>query len=57
VTVDAALLALYAKDDSHRAPAPSGAFSGAAGGSVCGDLVRVSVVIADGVIDAVTFDA
>ena len=57
MTVDAALLALYAKDDSHRAPAPSGAFSGAAGGSVCGDLVRVSVVIADGVIDAVTFDA
>jgi tRNA-uridine 2-sulfurtransferase len=36
---------------------PDGAFTGAAGGSVCGDLVRVSSVIADGVIDAVTFEA
>ena len=36
---------------------PAGAFTGAAGGAPCGDLVRLSVVIEDGVIDAVTFDA
>jgi len=55
--MDAALVAHYAGDSSRRGPAPDGALTGAAGGSVCGDLVRVSVVIADGVIDAVTFDA
>jgi len=57
VTVDAALLALYAKDDSHRAPRALGAFSGAAGAPCAAISFRVSVVIADGVIDAVTFDA
>jgi len=55
--VDAALLANFAGDDSRRGPAPDRAFSGAAGGSVCGDLVRVSIVLCDGAIDAVTFDA
>ena len=33
----------YLSDDSRRGPAPDGAFSGAAGGAPCGDLVRVSL--------------
>ncbi len=55
--MDAALLAHYAGDDSRRGAAPDGAFTGAAGGSVCGDLARLSILIAGGAIDAVTFDA
>ncbi len=55
--MDAALLTHYAGDDSRRGPVPGGAFTGAAGGSACGDLVRVSILIAGGAIDAVTFDA
>jgi tRNA-uridine 2-sulfurtransferase len=55
--MDTAVLEHYAGDVSRRGPAPDDAFTGAAGGAPCGDLVRVSIVIADGVIDAVTFDA
>jgi tRNA-specific 2-thiouridylase len=55
--VDAALLAQYAADGSRRGPAPHHAFSGAAGGAACGDLVRVSIVIESAAIQAVTFDA
>ncbi|MFL5891138.1 MAG: tRNA 2-thiouridine(34) synthase MnmA [Solirubrobacterales bacterium] len=55
--MDAALLAQYAGDDSRRAPAPEGAFTGAAGGAPCGDLVRVSIVVDGGRIADVTFDA
>src|SRR4051795_11146846 len=32
-------------------------FSGAAGGAACGDLVRVSVRVVDGVVDEAGFDA
>src|SRR5881392_3114880 len=32
-------------------------FAGAAGGAACGDLVRVSVEVSDGVITAAGFDA
>lgn len=55
--MDAALLANYARDDSRRGVAPDGSFTGAAGGAPCGDLVRLSIVIADGLIRRVTFDA
>jgi tRNA-uridine 2-sulfurtransferase len=54
--MDAALLAHYARDASRRGPAPDGAFTGAAGGAPCGDLVRISLAIEDGRIEAVTFD-
>src|SRR5512144_1545061 len=47
----------YLRDESRRGAAPEGGFTGAAGGAACGDLVRLSIVIEDGVIDAVTFDA
>jgi tRNA-uridine 2-sulfurtransferase len=55
--VDAALLAQYASDDSRRAPAPEAAFTGAAGGAPCGDLIRLSLLLEDGRIAGVTFDA
>src|SRR3954454_10194989 len=54
--MDAALLDSYLADDSRRGPAPAGAFSGAAGGAPCGDLVRVSIVVQGGRIVAATFD-
>ena len=38
----------YLSDDSRRGPAPEGAFSGAAGGPACGDLVRVSLAVERG---------
>ncbi|MGH2967326.1 MAG: iron-sulfur cluster assembly scaffold protein, partial [Solirubrobacterales bacterium] len=47
----------YLRDDSRRGPAPNGAFSGAAGGAPCGDLVRVSLAIAEGRVAAASFDA
>ncbi len=55
--MDADLLADYAREDSRRAPAPAGAFTGAAGGAPCGDLLRLSLAVAGGVIRRVTFDA
>jgi tRNA-uridine 2-sulfurtransferase len=42
---------------SHRGPEPDGAFTGSAGGAVCGDLIRISLVVRAGAIDRVTFDA
>ena len=42
---------------SHRGPAPDGAFSGAAGGSACGDLARISLSVDGGRIAAASFDA
>ena len=50
-------LAHYLDRADRSAPPPPGAFSGAAGGAPCGDLVRVSLVVRDGVIDRVTFGA
>ena len=38
----------YLRDDSRRAPAPADAFTGAAGGARCGDLVRISLTVGDG---------
>ncbi|HXV05691.1 MAG TPA: tRNA 2-thiouridine(34) synthase MnmA, partial [Solirubrobacterales bacterium] len=47
----------YLRDGTRQGPAPAGAFTGAAGGAACGDLARVSLVLDDGRISRVTFDA
>jgi tRNA-specific 2-thiouridylase len=47
----------YLRDRSRRGTVPDGAFSGAAGGAACGDLVRISVGLAGGHVGEVTFDA
>ena len=47
----------YLSDGSRRGPAPGGAFSGAAGGAPCGDLVRVSLAVERGRVVAASFDA
>jgi len=54
---NAELLREYARDNTRRAPAPSGSHSGSAGGSACGDLVRVSLVAKEGCVTRATFDA
>jgi tRNA-uridine 2-sulfurtransferase len=46
----------YLSDEARRGPAPERAFSGSAGGAPCGDLVRVSLVVSDGLIERVSFD-
>jgi tRNA-specific 2-thiouridylase len=51
------LLDAYLRDETHHGPPPANAFTGAAGGAVCGDLSRISLVLRDGRIDAVSFDA
>src|SRR5690242_21661832 len=55
--MDREFLEHYLSDESRRGPAADGAFSGAAGGAACGDLSRLSLIVADGRIDSVTFDA
>jgi tRNA-specific 2-thiouridylase len=47
----------YLRDEARLGAVPDGAFTGAAGGAACGDLSRVSLVIDDGRLAAVTFDA
>ncbi|HEX8688765.1 MAG TPA: tRNA 2-thiouridine(34) synthase MnmA [Solirubrobacterales bacterium] len=47
----------FLSDETRRGPAAEGAFTGAAGGAACGDLSRVSLVIEDGRVVAVSFDA
>ena len=47
----------YLGDDSRRGPAPDGAYSGAAGGAPCGDLVRLSLAVDGGRVAAARFDA
>ncbi len=49
------LLEHFAADKSHRDVAPAGALSGSAGGSVCGDLVRISLLLRDDQIKRATF--
>ncbi|HEX5762805.1 MAG TPA: tRNA 2-thiouridine(34) synthase MnmA [Solirubrobacterales bacterium] len=51
------ILETYLRDDSRRGPPEPGAFTGAAGGAACGDLARLSLVLRDGRIEAVSFDA
>ena len=50
------LLEQYLADDSRRGRAPDRAFSGSAGGSACGDLVRLSLAATGGRIERVTLD-
>jgi tRNA-specific 2-thiouridylase len=47
----------YLTEDARRGDAPEGAFSGAAGGAPCGDLIRISLSLDGGVIAAASFDA
>jgi tRNA-specific 2-thiouridylase len=47
----------YLEDGSRRGPALDDAFTGAAGGAACGDLVRISLTVAGGRISAASFDA
>ena len=51
------LLQEYACDEARRGPAPAGANDGSAGGSICGDVVRVSLLVEDGRVERATFDA
>ena len=44
-------------EPTGRGPVPPGAHVGSAGGAPCGDLVRVALVLRDGRIAQVTFDA
>lgn len=44
-------------EPTGRGPVPPGAHVGSAGGAPCGDLVRVALVLRDGRIPQVTFDA
>lgn len=53
--MSAELLAHYASDLSRAGEPPEGAFSGAAGGAPCGDLVRISLAIEGGRVCAATF--
>src|SRR3954447_8085404 len=46
----------YLRDKSRLGPAAEGAFTGAAGGAACGDLSRISFLVADGRIQSVAFD-
>ena len=47
----------YLRDEARLGPAPDGAFTGAAGGAACGDLSRLSLVLDEGRVAEVTFDA
>ena len=51
------LLHEYARDSSRRIPPAPGAHTGGAGGSACGDLVRISLRARAGVIEEASFDA
>jgi len=55
--MDRELFDAYLHDESRRGPAVDGAFAGAAGGAACGDLARVSLLVEDGTIREVGFDA
>jgi tRNA-uridine 2-sulfurtransferase len=55
--VEAELFAHYLADRSRAAPVPPGAYTGAAGGAVCGDLARLSLLLDRGRIARVTFAA
>ncbi len=55
--MDPSLFQSYLSDHSRRGAAPRDSFTGAAGGSACGDLVRVSLMVAAGDVVAARFDA
>ena len=50
------LLDAYAHEAAHRGPSPDGAHDGSAGGSVCGDVVRISLLCENGVVARASFD-
>ncbi len=47
----------YLRDETRLGPPLDGGFTGAAGGAACGDLSRVSLLIKDGRVARVSFDA
>jgi len=55
--VNSDLFQEYAGDESRCGPSPDGAFDGAAGGSVCGDVVRISLLVEDGAVARARFGA
>lgn len=55
--MDRELFEHYLGDESRCGPAAEDAFTGAAGGAACGDLSRISLTVADGRIESVSFDA
>jgi tRNA-uridine 2-sulfurtransferase len=55
--MDREMLDAYLHDRSRIGPAEDGAFTGAAGGAACGDLSRISLVVEDGSVARVSFDA
>jgi tRNA-specific 2-thiouridylase len=55
--MDREILDAYLHDRSRLGPAEDGAFTGAAGGAACGDLSRISLVVEDGRVVRVSFDA
>ncbi len=55
--MDRELLEHYLGDESRRGAPADGAFTGAAGGAACGDLARLSFLVEDERIVAVSFDA
>ncbi len=55
--MDRELIEHHLADGSRRGPEWPGGFNGSAGGAPCGDLVRVSLTLAEDAIDAVSFDA
>ena len=57
LVMDRELIEHYLGDSSRCRAVPEGAFTGSAGGAPCGDLVRISVTVADGVLVAVSFDS
>src|SRR5436189_2339452 len=56
-TMGSELFEHYLADSSRRGAAPAGAYTGAAGGAPCGDLIRVAVTVQGGRIGAARFDA
>jgi tRNA-uridine 2-sulfurtransferase len=55
--VNRELFGEYAREAARRGPSPPGAYDGSAGGSACGDLVRISLLVRDGVVAEATFGA
>ncbi|HWA54465.1 MAG TPA: tRNA 2-thiouridine(34) synthase MnmA [Solirubrobacterales bacterium] len=55
--MDRDLLDAYLHDRSRVGPPAEGAFTGAAGGAACGDLSRISLVLSEGMVASVSFDA
>lgn len=50
------LFEAYLQDESRFGPPAVGAFTGAAGGAACGDLSRISLIVAEGRIGSVSVD-